>query len=80
MDTLPRVIGVLIQLLQANDTSEVTQVQNSIMTIYHLNPKGRGNETEKEFRIDFLETIVGILNEIQRSQEDLLRKRALRMI
>jgi hypothetical protein len=25
-----------------------------------------------------LETIVGILNEIQRSQEDLLRKRALR--
>jgi hypothetical protein len=31
-------------------------------------------------RIDFLETIVGILNEIQRSQEDLLRKRALRMI
>ncbi len=49
MDTLPRVIGVLIQLLQANDTSEVTQVQNSIMTIYHLNPKGRGNETEKEF-------------------------------
>ncbi len=32
------------------------------------------------FRIDFLETIVGILNEIQRSQEDLLRKRALRMI
>jgi hypothetical protein len=27
----------------------------------------------------FLETITGILNEIQRSQEDLLRKRALRM-
>jgi len=26
-----------------------------------------------------LETIVGILSEIQRSQEDLLRKRALRM-
>ncbi|CAF0763583.1 unnamed protein product [Adineta steineri] len=64
-DTLQRVIGVLIQLLQANDTSEVTQVQNSIMTIYHINPK---------------ETITGILNEIQRSQEDLLRKRALRFI
>ncbi|CAF0808207.1 unnamed protein product [Rotaria sordida] len=40
-DTLQRVIGVLIQLLQANDTSEVTQVQNSIMTIYHINPKGK---------------------------------------
>jgi hypothetical protein len=26
-----------------------------------------------------IETIVGILTEIQRSQEDLLRKRALRM-
>ncbi len=44
MDTLPRVIGVLIQLLQANDTSEVTQVQNSIMTIYHLNSKGKLNK------------------------------------
>ncbi|CAF1288023.1 unnamed protein product [Rotaria magnacalcarata] len=64
-DTLPRVIGVLIQLLQSNDTTEVTQVQNSIMTIYHINPK---------------ETISGILSEIQRSQEDLLRKRALRFI
>jgi hypothetical protein len=27
-----------------------------------------------------LETIAGILSEIQRSQEDLLRKRALRML
>jgi hypothetical protein len=27
-----------------------------------------------------LETVGGILNEIQRSQEDLLRKRALRML
>lgn len=40
-DSLQRVIGVLIQLLPANDTSEVTQVQNSIMTIYHINPKGK---------------------------------------
>ncbi|CAF0853317.1 unnamed protein product [Adineta ricciae] len=64
-DTLQRVIGILIQLLQANDTSEVTQVQNSIMTIFHINPK---------------ETITGILGEIQRSQEDLLRKRALRFV
>ena len=39
-DTLQRVIGVLIQLLQANDAGEVTQVQNSIMTIYHINSKG----------------------------------------
>ncbi len=43
-DTLQRVVSVLIQLLQANDTSEVTQVQNSIMTIYHINPKGKLNE------------------------------------
>jgi len=28
----------------------------------------------------FLETVAGILNEIQRSQEDLLRKRALRFL
>jgi len=34
------------------------------MTIYHINPK---------------ETITSILTEVQRSQEDLLRKRALRM-
>ena len=40
-DTLQRVIGILIQLLQANDTSEVTQVQNSIMAIFHINPKGK---------------------------------------
>jgi len=64
-ETLQRVVGVLIQLLQSNDTGEVTQVQNSIMTIYHLNAK---------------ETISGILGEMQRSQEDLLRKRALRFL
>lgn len=64
-ETLPRIVGVLIELLQANDTSEVTQVQNSLMTIYHINPK---------------ETITSILTEVQRSQEDLLRKRALRFL
>ncbi|UJR30970.1 hypothetical protein I4U23_018482 [Adineta vaga] len=64
-DTLQRVIGILIQLLHANDPSEVTQAQNSIMAIYHINPK---------------ETITGILSTIHHTQEDTLRKRALRFL
>ncbi|CAF0933374.1 unnamed protein product [Didymodactylos carnosus] len=64
-ETLPRVVSILIQLLQANDTTEITQVQGSLLAVYYLNQ---------------IETVSEILNEIQRSQEDLLRKRALRFL
>lgn len=65
VDVLQRVIDVLIQLLQATDTGEVTQVQNSIMAIYHIDAK---------------KTISGILSAVQHSSEELLRKRALRFL
>ncbi|CAF1343674.1 unnamed protein product, partial [Didymodactylos carnosus] len=64
-ETLPRVVSILIQLLQANDATEITQVQGSLLAVYYLNQ---------------IETVSEILNEIQRSQEDLLRKRALRFL
>jgi hypothetical protein len=51
------------------------------MSIYHINPKGKlyENIEQKQMYIYLIETIGGILSEIHRSQEDLLRKRALRM-
>ncbi len=50
------------------------------MTIYHINPKGKLNWKIKPYAYFMsIETISGILSDIQRSQEDLLRKRALRM-
>lgn len=61
---LPKIVDVLVQLLQSEDGAEVTIIQNSIMTL---------------IRRDTRAAIIGIFNQVHTGDE-VVRERAIRLI
>jgi len=61
---LPKIVDVLVQLLQSEDGTEVTIIQNSIMTL---------------IRRDTRAAIIGIFNQVHTGDE-VVRERAIRLI
>ena len=61
---LPKIVDVLVQLLQSEDGSEVTIIQNSIMTLIRRDTKA---------------AIIGIFNQVHTGDE-VVRERAIRLI
>ena len=61
---LPKIVDVLVQLLQSEDQGEITVIQNSIMTLIRRDTKG---------------AIIGIFSQIH-TGEEVVRERAIRLI
>jgi len=61
---LPKIVDVLVQLLQSDDQGEITIIQNSIMTLIRRDTKG---------------AIIGIFSQIH-TGEEVVRERAIRLI
>jgi len=63
-DFLPKIADVLSQLLQTQDTSELSVIQNSLMSLFRKEAKG---------------TLIGLFSQI-RTGGDIVRDRALRFL
>jgi len=61
---LPKIVDVLVQLLQSEDQGEITVIQNSIMTLIRRDTRG---------------AIIGIFSQIHQGEE-VVRERAIRLI
>ena len=61
---LPKIVDVLVQLLQSEDQQEVTVIQNSIMTLIRRDTRG---------------AIIGIFSQIH-TGEEVVRERAIRSV
>ena len=61
---LPKIVDVLVQLLQSEDQQEITVIQNSIMTLIRRDSRG---------------AIIGIFSQVH-SGEEVVRERAIRLI
>ena len=47
-DFLPKIADVLSQLLQTQDTSELSVIQNSLMSLFRKEAKGKKNLKKKQ--------------------------------
>jgi len=61
---LPKIVDVLVQLLQSEDQNEITVIQNSIMTLIRRDTRG---------------AIIGIFSQVH-TGEEVVRERAIRLI
>ena len=61
---LPKIVDVLVQLLQSEDQNEITVIQNSIMTLIRGDTRG---------------AIIGIFSQVH-TGEEVVRERAIRLI
>ena len=52
-DFLPKIADVLSQLLQTQDSSELSVIQNSLMSLFRKEAKGRYNYVIEIFLQDF---------------------------